>query len=86
MSHDMNVPVWIRHVVVPGLTDSEDELAALGKLVGQYDNVKKVELLPFSKIGEHKWVNVSEQYTLAHVPSPTEAEMIQAQRILEGGK
>jgi len=82
LSGEMGVPVWVRHVIVPGLTDGEDELAALGQLVRQYDNVEKVDLLPFSKLGEHKWAKVGREYTLANVQPPTEAEMARARGIV----
>jgi pyruvate formate lyase activating enzyme len=83
LTSEMKLPVWIRHVVVPGLTDGENELAELGRLVSGYDNIEKIELLPFSKIGEHKWENVREKYTLTDTPPPSEADMARYRKIME---
>ena len=49
------VPLWIRHVVVPGLTDGEEHLEALKKYILTLKNVQKVELLPYHKLGVHKY-------------------------------
>lgn len=76
-------PVWIRHVVVPGLTLSDRALTALGKLVGRYACVEKAELLPFHKLGEYKWEALGLDYTLRDTPPPTEAEMAHARAVFE---
>ena len=47
----MEVPLWLRHVVVPGLTDGEDHLAGLAEYVKGIRNVKRVELLPYHVLG-----------------------------------
>lgn len=51
----MNVPLWIRHVVVPGLTDGELHLTQLQAYVNTLRNVQRVELLPYHKMGAHKY-------------------------------
>ncbi len=53
LNHCENVrkPVWIRHVLVPGLTDGRDDLCALGVLLSRYACIERVELLPFHKMG-----------------------------------
>ena len=48
-------PMWVRHVVVPGLTDQEVHLAALRRYVDTLPNVQRVELLPFHKLGAEKY-------------------------------
>ena len=50
LTEKRNVPLWIRHVVVPGLTDSEESASEIVRLAGQYGNLEKVELLPFRKL------------------------------------
>lgn len=47
--------MWVRHVVVPGLTDQEVHLAALRRYVDTLPNVQRVELLPFHKLGAEKY-------------------------------
>lgn len=71
-----NKPIWIRHVVVPGLTDSREDIVALGKLLSRYRTIKKIELLPFHKLGEYKWENLGLEYTLASTPEPTHEQML----------
>lgn len=75
-------PVWIRHVVVPGLTLDREQLEELGEYLRGFDCVKKIEPLPFHKLGEHKWI--PELYTLKDVEPPTKEEMEQVKRILCG--
>ena len=48
-------PVWIRHVLVPGLTDRDEDLIELGKFVKTLKNVDKFEILPYHTMGEFKW-------------------------------
>ncbi len=49
------VPIWVRHVVVPGLTDSEEHIAGLRDYIATLPNVQKVELLPYHKLGTTKY-------------------------------
>ncbi len=72
-------PVWIRHVVVPGLTLDTEMLTALAEHIRHYKCVECVELLPFHKMGEHKWEKGT--YTLENTPVPTVQEMAQVRRI-----
>lgn len=61
------IPLWIRHVVVPGLTDGDiDEVI---KIATQFPNLKKVQLLPFRKICAHKYEELSRSFPLAGTPA-----------------
>ena len=62
-------PMWVRHVVVPGLTDQEEHLAALRRYVDDLPNVQKVELLPFHKLGAEKYRGLGRTDPLAEVPA-----------------
>ncbi|WOC32412.1 MULTISPECIES: pyruvate formate-lyase-activating protein [Caproicibacterium] len=63
-------PVWVRHVVVPGLTDSEAHMAALRAFVSAHvPNVQKVELLPYHLLGVQKYKTMGLMYPLAGVPA-----------------
>ncbi len=68
-------PLWIRHVVVPGLTDDRRDLAALKGMLLGLKNLERVELLPFHKMGEEKWL--PGRYTLENTPIP-EADFMKA--------
>ncbi len=48
---EREIPVWIRHVLVPSITDDEQDLNDLGDFIGTLKNVKKVEILPYHKLG-----------------------------------
>ena len=52
---EINKSAWIRFVLVPGLTDPVDNVQGLAKFVASLNNVEKVEVLPFHKMGEYKW-------------------------------
>jgi len=54
-TEQMEVPVWIRHVVVPGLTDNEEQIGAIAQVAFRFSNVKKLELLPFKKMCKVKY-------------------------------
>ena len=75
-------PVWIRRVIVPGLTDGEDDLRRAGEFIGKLGNVKKVEVLPYHDMGEAKWKSLGLEYGLAGTPSPDESSLESARRLL----
>ncbi len=50
-----SIPIWVRFVVIPGITDSEEVIRALGKFVGSLSNVRRIELIPYHTLGAHKW-------------------------------
>lgn len=77
------VKVWIRHVIVPGLTDELAGLEQIGQFIQGMANVEKVELLPFHKMGEYKWERLGHSYKLSHVSPPTEEEMRAAYACIE---
>lgn len=78
---EINKSIWIRQVVVPGLTLSEDYLTNLAKFLTSYKNIKSVDLLPFHKFGEFKWKELGEDYKLYETPEPTREEIIKAREI-----
>jgi len=57
-------PLWIRHVVVPNLTDSEDHIKGLGEYIKAIPNVKKIELLPYHTLGVEKYKVMGINYPL----------------------
>ena len=64
-----NTKIWIRHVVIPGLTDSSAHLRALQKIIQDIPNVEKVELLPYHLLGENKYKQMRLPYPLKGIPS-----------------
>ena len=78
-----NIPTWIRHVVVPGLTDNEEDLIALGKFVASYRNVEKIEVLPYHTMGAVKYQKLGISYPLEGV-EPLSAERVKEVREILG--
>jgi pyruvate formate lyase activating enzyme len=64
-------PVWIRFVLVPGLTDAPHNIEGLADFVATLTNVERVEVLPFHKMGEYKWERLGLPYLLKDTPEPT---------------
>lgn len=77
-------PVWIRHVLVPGLTLDRERLHQLGRLLKPYRCIQRVELLPFHKMGEYKWEALGQPYTWG-LPSRPEPEQVEEARFLLQG-
>ncbi|MDQ0232394.1 pyruvate formate-lyase-activating protein [Metabacillus malikii] len=77
-----NVPVWIRHVLVPGRTDSIEDLTALKQFINQLTNVEKIEILPYHKLGVYKWQELGLKYMLSDVETPSDEEVERAKKIL----
>lgn len=81
-----NKPIWVRHVVVPGVTDGYGDLTALGQYIGTLNNVEKIELLPYHRMGVYKWQQLGREYPLEGVAAPTSEEMERARTLVELGK
>ena len=75
-------PMWIRHVLVPGLTDSRESLEALYDFIRELKSVERVEILPYHTMGVHKWEALGIPYSLKNVLPPTEEEVRRAEEIL----
>jgi len=75
-------PMWIRFVLVPGLTDAVENVEGLAAFVASLGSaVERVEVLPFHKMGERKWKELGLPYTLADTPPPT-PEATEAVRVI----
>ena len=64
-------PMWLRFVLVPGLTDDMDDLAMTAAFAAGLGNVERVEVLPFHQMGRFKWERLGLKYTLDHVEPPS---------------
>jgi pyruvate formate lyase activating enzyme len=71
----MGKPVWIRFVLVPGLTDDPANIAEVARIVAPMTNVEWVEVLPFHQMGEFKWKSLGLEYRLAETPTPSDAQV-----------
>lgn len=76
------VPVWIRHVVVPGITDDPMQLARLGAFMAQLPNVASLEVLPYHVLGVSKYRQLGIPYPLEGVEAATQAQADHAKQII----
>lgn len=75
-------PVWIRHVVVPGITYDRKGLGELALFVKALPNVEKVEVLPYHSMGKVKYDNMGIDYSLKDTPQLTKEEKEDAEKII----
>lgn len=82
---DLQIPTIIRHVLVPGLTDKEDDLKSLREFLDTLSNVENIEVLPYHTKGVMKWMEMGLDYPLIGVREPSKEEVQKAQKILSEG-
>ncbi|WP_409058203.1 pyruvate formate-lyase-activating protein [Streptomyces sp. SYP-A7185] len=73
--------VWVRFVLVPGLTDDPRNIEGVARFAASLGNVSRVDVLPFHKLGEAKWDALGKDFTLRDTPSPTPAQVAAAREI-----
>lgn len=73
----INKPVWYRYVLIPGYTDSEEDLEALANLISPMHNVERLELLPYNDLGKSKWeeLGITCSFTDFRPPEATEIQL-----------
>ena len=72
--NEKNIPVWIRHVVVPGITDNKEYLEKLGNFLSAFGNIEKIETLPYHSLAKHKYKNLGMDYPLEKIPDATKEQ------------
>lgn len=77
-----NQPVYLRYVVLPGYTDSIEDVHALGRFIAPMKNIEKIEMLPYHELGKHKWTAMGEIYPLDGVSPPPRETMEELKKIL----
>lgn len=75
-------PFWLRYVLVPGLSDTEADLRALGEHFKDYKQIERVELLPYHRLGVHKYEAMGLEYKLPDVKENTPEQLARAEGIL----
>ena len=78
----MGKPVRIRHVVVPGITDQEDHLKALGRILAELSNVKALDVLPYHTMGVSKYKALGIDYPLEGVAPMSKEKAALAKKII----
>lgn len=80
-----NIPIWIRHVVVPEITFKHDELLKLGQFLKGLHNIKKIETLPYHTLGIAKYDSLKIDYPLRDTPPLSQEDADKALDIIKEG-
>lgn len=80
---EIDKPVWIRYVIIPGYTDAPEDLERLALLLKEYDNIELVDILPYHDMGMYKWEELGYDYPLKGVPVPSKDELRAAKAIFK---
>ena len=79
---NINKPMWIRQVLIPGYTDDEQDLVKLKEFISTLKSVEKVEILPYHDLGKFKWEQLGEIYPLEKVRTANNDDVKRAKEIL----
>ena len=76
------IPVWIRQVLLPGVTDTEEYLTRTREFIDRLGNVGRVEVLPYHTLGRVKYEKLGIEYPLGDLPVPDAESVKRAKQIL----
>ncbi|MCM1364217.1 MAG: pyruvate formate-lyase-activating protein [Faecalibacterium sp.] len=79
---DNGKAMWIRHVLIPGITDDEADLAKMKDFISTLKTVERVEILPYHTLGTFKWKELGMEYPLEGVQPPTEEQVAKTEKLL----
>lgn len=79
---EIKKPMWVRHVVVPGITFKEEYLTRLGEFLGTLQNIAALDVLPYHDMAIPKYENLRIDYPLKGVPPLSHEEALQARNII----
>ena len=79
---DIGKPVWIRHVLVPGVNTDPDVLRRTGDFLRTLKNVERIDVLPYHTLGVFKWDALKIPYQLKGVEPPTDEQVAAAKQAL----
>ena len=76
------IPIWVRHVIVPGITLYKEYLERLGQFMGSLSNVKALDVLPYHSMGKVKYESLGMDYPLGDTREATKQEAVAAKNII----
>ncbi len=82
---EKGVELWIRHVVVPTVTDDEESLRRLGHFIGGLRTLKALDVLPYHDMGKEKYRNMGLEYPLEDIPPLSKADAVKARDVIMDG-
>ena len=77
------IPMWIRQVIVPGITDDEKDIITLKEFVKKLKTVEKVEFLPYHTVGKYKWKELGKKYEIEDIRNATQEDIKRVKSIFE---
>ena len=81
---EIGKPIWIRHVLVPTITDNDEYLKRTREFIEELSNVEKIEVLPYHSMGEYKREELKIPYSLKNIEAPSQERVANAEKILRG--
>ena len=82
---EKNGNMWIRHVIVPGVTDDDKYLYELGYFIGEFQNLKALDALPYHTMGENKYEKLGMEYKLKGVPAMEKKDLLEKKEVILKG-
>lgn len=79
---DKNIPIWIRQVIIPGITDDKNDLLKLKDFIASLKTVEKIELFPYHELGKFKWEALGLEYGLENIRQANDDDIDRAKKIL----
>lgn len=76
-----NRPFWLRYVLVPGYSDAEEDIRQLGETLGNYQSIQRVEILPYHRLGVHKYEAMGWDYRLKDVKENSPEQLKRAEAL-----
>ena len=76
-------PFWLRYVLVPGISDSEEDIRKLGEFFRDFRMLQRLEILPYHTLGMHKYESLGQEYQLKDTPHNTPEQLYKAQALFE---
>lgn len=79
---DNNKPFWLRYVLVPTISDDVEDIKLLGETLGGYNMISRVEILPYHRLGVHKYEVMGMEYKLSDITENTPEQLTAAEELL----
>lgn len=83
--NEKKIDMWVRHVIVPGITDDDASLFELGYFIGKFRNLKALDVLAYHTMGESKYKKLGINYRLLGVPAMDKAKIPEKKKVILDG-
>ncbi len=74
-------PFWLRYVLVPGISNSSEDIKTLGERLGGYKMIDRVGILPYHRLGVHKYESLGMEYKLSHIEENSKEQLAEAESL-----